>query len=171
TVEVGLGGVFVATGAGSLDVGEVSDTGSGQGNVVGDHARAVALSLDTSVAAGGVGSLGASLKLVSVTQGTASWLGVDASGINLSLALGPLSVSVSGGELKLNRFGGTASGKVDWSTFTTAAGHGGGMHLPLVDVKNTLDLHLAGTVAVELAGVFTATAAGSVDLGQLTLAD
>src|SRR5262249_44149224 len=129
TVDVSLTGVFTATGSGSLDVGEVSDTAAGQGNVVGDHARAVALSLDTSVAAGGVGSLGASLKLVSVSQGTASWLGVDASGINVSMAVDPLTVAVTDGELKLNRFGGTASGKVDWSTFTTAAGHGGGMHL------------------------------------------
>ena len=43
------------------------------------------------------------MKLISLTQGSKSWLGVDASGINLSLTLDPLTVSVTDGELELNQ--------------------------------------------------------------------
>ena len=51
---------------------------------VGSGAQALSLTLDTSLSAGGIGSAGASLRLVSLTQGAKSWLGVDATGINLS---------------------------------------------------------------------------------------
>src|SRR5262249_30367754 len=87
---VALPGVFKATGTGSLDQGQVSGTDSTTSQTLTD-AQAVALTLDTS-AAGGVGSAAASLRLVSLTQRTSSWLGVDASGINLSLTVDPLSL-------------------------------------------------------------------------------
>src|SRR5262249_3899161 len=45
-----------------------------------------------------------------------------------------------------------------------------GLRLPHLDIDQSLDLHIAGTVEVTLADVFTATAAGAVDLGQLALA-
>src|SRR5262249_43453035 len=110
------------------------------------------------------------VNLISLAQGANSWLGVEATGINLSLALDPLSVSVSGGELKLNRAAGAGTHKLDWKSFTEAGAGAplGGWPRPHLDIASSLDLDLAGTVAVELAGVFTATAAGSVDLGQLT---
>ena len=76
---------------------------------VGTAAQALALTLDTSVSAGGVGAAGASLKLVQLTQSGKSWLGVDASGITLSLNVDPLTISVTNGELKLNRASGTGA--------------------------------------------------------------
>src|SRR5262249_23739912 len=99
TVE--LPGFFTASGTGSLDVGEVTDAA---GSPQFTSAHAIALTLDTSVAAGGVGAAGGSLKLVSITQGTtSSWLGVDASGITLSLSVAPLTLTVSDGEFQLNQ--------------------------------------------------------------------
>src|SRR5262249_37610144 len=84
TATVALAGLFTATGTGSLDVGQVTDAAT---TPMFTNAQATALTLDTSVAAGGVGGASASLHLVSITQGAKSWLGVDASGINLSFAL------------------------------------------------------------------------------------
>src|SRR5262249_38403363 len=102
TATVTLPGVFTATGTGSLDQGQVGGTDSTTSQTLTD-AQAVALTLDTSAAAGGAGSLSASLHLISLTQGTKSWLGVDASGISLSLAVDPLTLSLSNGQLQLNR--------------------------------------------------------------------
>src|SRR5437868_1700725 len=97
---VALVGVFTETGNGSVDLGQVTDAAATPAFT---NAKATALTLDTSVAAGGVGSVSASLKLVSITQGAQSWLGVDASGISLSLAVEPLTLSLADGELQLNR--------------------------------------------------------------------
>ena len=131
-------------------------------------AQALALTLDTSVSAGGVGAAGASLKLVQLTQGGKSWLGVDASGITLSLALDPLTLSISDGELKLNRASGAGASKLDWKTLTPDA-HG--IALPTMGFDNNLDLHISGTATVTLSGVFTATGTGSLDVGQFTRTD
>src|SRR5262249_6141077 len=103
-------------------------------------------------------------------QGANSWLGVDASGISLSLALDPLSVSVTGGELKLNRASGAGTSKLDWDSFA-AQKPLAGLPLPQLDVDHTLDLHIARTVAAELSGIFPVTADGSVDPGQVTVAE
>src|SRR5262249_32678533 len=96
TATVSLPGVFTATGTGSLDAGQVSGADSTTPQTLAD-AQAVALTLDTSAAAGGVGSASAAVHLVSLTQGTNSLLGVVASGINLSLAVDPLSLTLSNG--------------------------------------------------------------------------
>src|SRR5262249_4978131 len=157
TATVALAGVFSATGTGSLDVGQVTDA-----TTVGTNAQATALTLDTSVAAGGVGGASASLKLVSISQGTKSWLGVDASGISLSLAVDPLTLSLSNGELKLNRASGGAA-KLDWTTFAPT-----GLALPSLGVAAAVDLHVAGKATVALAGLFSATGTGSLDVGQVT---
>src|SRR5262249_57754252 len=122
------------------------------------NAQALALTLDTSASAGGVGWVSASLQLVSLTQGTKSWLGVDASGINLSLAVDPLSLSLSNGELQLNRASGGAQ-KLDWTHFVKSDG----IALPTLAFTNSLDLHIAGTATVSLAGLVTATVTGALD--------
>src|SRR5205823_5029525 len=112
------------------------------------------------------------VKLISITQGARSWLGVEASGITISLALDPLSVSLVGGALKLNKVSGAGASKLDWASFTEGAGSTPltGLPLPHLDVAQGLDLHLSGTVEVELADVFSVTATGSLDLGQLNVA-
>ena len=115
-----LSGVFTATGTGSLDLGTVSVTSGADQTQVGTGAQALSLTLDTSVSAGGIGSAGASLSLVKLTQGTKSWLGVDASGITLSLSIDPLTVSVTNGELKLNRASGVGATPLDWHDLTAA---------------------------------------------------
>src|SRR5205823_5864714 len=150
-----LAGVFTATGTGSLDVGQVSDAAASPAFT---NAQATALTLDTSVAAGGVGGASASLKLVSITQGTKRWLGVDASGINLSLSVDPLTLSLSNGELRLNRA--TNAPKLDWTSLqlTTAS-----LQLPRLNISAATDLHVAGTATIALAGLFTATGTGSLD--------
>src|SRR5262249_21598653 len=134
---VSLPGVFTATGTGSLDEGQVSGTDSTTTQTLTD-AQAVALTLDTSAAAGGGGSASASLHLVSLTQGTSNWLGVDASGINLSLAIDPLTLSLSNGELQLNRASGTGAQKLDWTHFVKSDG----ISLPTLGFTNSLDLHV-----------------------------
>src|SRR5262249_16763823 len=151
TATVTLNGLFTATGTGSLEEGQASATDSTTSQTL-TNAEALALTLDTSAAAGGAASASASLHLVSLTQGTKSWLGVDASGINLSLAVDPLSLSLSNGELQLNRASGGAQ-KLDWTHFVKSDG----ITLPTLGFTNTLDLHIAGTATVSLAGVFTAT--------------
>src|SRR4029078_11246127 len=89
----------------------------------------------------------------------------------LTLALEPLAVAVTGGVLKLNRATGAGTHKLDWDSFTEATPTPlEGLALPHLDIDKSLDLHIAGTVEVTLADVFTVTAAGSVDLGQLELA-
>ena len=164
SVTVELPGMFTASGTGSLDEGQVTDAASG-GQLGGSDAQAIALSLDTSVSAGGVGAAGASLQLVSLTQGAKSWVGVDASGINLSFALEPLTVSVTDGELKLNRATGTGATKLDWTAFVPESDS---LTLPSLAINSSLDLHVAGTATVALAGMFTATGTGSLDEGQVT---
>src|SRR5947199_228173 len=160
TATIALAGLFTATGTGSLDVGQVSDAAA---SAAFTGAQATALTLDTSVAAGGVGALSASLKLVSITQGTKSWLGVDASGINLSLSVDPLTLSLSNGELRLNRAAGAA--KLDWATLNMTPGS---LPLPRLAVGASTDLHVAGTATIALAGLFTATGTGSLDVGQVS---
>src|SRR5206468_3339819 len=157
---VSLTGVFTATGSGSLDVGQVTDAAASPAFT---NAQATALTLDTSVAAGGVGSVAAWLKLVSITQGTKCWLGVDASGINLSLSVDPLTLSLSNGELRLNRATGAA--KLDWATLNVTTGS---LQLPRLNVGAATDLHVAGTATVSLTGLFTATGTGSLDVGQVS---
>src|SRR5262249_34940120 len=110
TVEVTLADVFTATASGSVDLGQLG--------LASDHAIATAAGIDDATGAapiqatvvslqtsgsGGAVSASVSVSLVSISQGANSWLGVDATGINLSLALDPLTVSVTGGELKLNQ--------------------------------------------------------------------
>src|SRR5262249_54857955 len=129
-----LAGLFSATGTGSLDEGQVSGTDSTTSQTL-TNAQAMVLTLDTSAAAGGVASASASLHLVSLTQGTNGWLGVDASGINLSLAVDPLTVTLSNGELQLNRASGGAR-KLDWTHFVKSDG----ITLPTLGFTNTLDL-------------------------------
>src|SRR5262249_14585731 len=162
TATVTLAGLFTATGTGSLDEGQVSGTDSTTSQTL-TNAQALALTLNTSAAAGGLGSASASLHLVSLTQGTKSWLGVDASGINLSLTVDPLSLSLSNGELQLNRATGGAQ-KLDWTHFTKSSG----ITLPTLAFTNTLDLHVSGTVTVTFTGLFTATGTGSLDEGQIS---
>src|SRR5204862_327462 len=180
TVEVTLSGVFTATAAGSVDLGQrvladapadavaVAAGLSGTGLPV----EATVVALQSSGSGGGI-SASVSVNLVSLSQGANSWLGVEATGISLSLALDPLLVSVTNGALKLNRAAGAGTHKLDWDSFTEGADPTplAGVPLPHLNIDTSLDLHLAGTVEVTLSGVFTATAAGSVDLGQLVLAD
>src|SRR5204862_138493 len=106
-----------------------------------------------------------------LTQGARSWLAVEATGITLSLALDPLSVAVTNGTLKLNRVSGAGASKLDWDSFVEGASARplSGLPLPHLDVDKDTDLHLSGTVAVTLPGVFTATADGSLDLGQVSV--
>src|SRR5262249_60235733 len=145
-----------------LDEGQFSGTDATTHQTL-TGAQALTLSLDTSAAAGGVGSVSASLKLVSLSQGAQSWLGVDASGINLSLAVDPLTLSLSNGQLQLNRAAGGAS-KLDWTHLTPAAG---ALPLPPLGFTNALDLHVSGTATVGLAGLFSATGTGAVDEGEV----
>ena len=161
SVTVGLAGTFAASGTGSLDEGQVTDAASG-GQLGGSDAQAIGLTLDTSVSAGGVGAAGASLKLVSLVQGSKSWLGIEATGIALSLILDPLTVGVTDGELKLNRATGTGASKLDWTAFVPESDS---LILPNLAINSSLDLHLAGTATVTLAGMFTATGTGSLDRG------
>src|SRR5262249_43767379 len=161
TATVALAGLFTATGAGALDVGQGSGGGAAPAFT---NAQVTALTLDTSVAAGGVGSASASLKLVSISQGTKSWLGVDASGISLSFAVDPLTLSLANGQLQLNRASGGAS-KLNWSGLNTTTDS---LPLPHLGVIAATDLHVAGTATLALAGLFTATGTGSLDVGQVS---
>src|SRR5262249_22658319 len=115
TATVALAGLFTATCTGSLDVGQVSDSAAAPAFT---GAQATALTLDTSVAAGGVGSASSSLKLLSITQGTKIWLAVDASGINLSLAVDTLTSSLSICALSLHDAL-PISSKLNWSGLST----------------------------------------------------
>src|SRR5207248_213727 len=137
-----LAGLFTAAGTGALDVGQVTDAAATPAFT---NAQATALTLDTSVAAGGVGGASASLKLVSIKQGTKSWLGVDASGINLSLAVDPLTLSLSNGELRLNRA--TNAAKLDWASLQLTPAS---LQLPHLNVTAATDLHVAGTASISL---------------------
>src|SRR5262249_1573291 len=148
---VSLAGVFTATGTGSLDEGQVNGTDSTTSKTL-TNAQAMALTLDTSAAAGGGGSASASLHLVSLMQGTKSGLGVDAPWVNLSPTVDPVSLSLSNGQLQLNRASGGAQ-KLDWTHFVKSDG----IALPTLGFTNSLDLHIAGTATVALAGLFTAT--------------
>src|SRR5262249_27779816 len=119
-VEVSLAGVFTATAAGSIDLrqgsggaGAVGDPAVRAGVVRGPPVQATVLQLQGSGSGGGI-SAAVSLKLVSLVQGANSWLGVEASGVSVSTALDPLSVSMSGGELKLNRASGAGTSKLAW---------------------------------------------------------
>src|SRR5262249_23485130 len=103
---------------------------------------------------------------VALTQGTKSWLGVDASGINLSLAVGPVTGSVSKGELQLNRASGGAQ-KLDWTHFVKSDG----VALPTLGFTNNPDLAASGPATGKLAGLFTATGTGSLDEGQVSGTD
>src|SRR5262249_58230508 len=78
----------------------------------------------------------------------------------------PLSLSLSNGELRLNRASGGAQ-KLDWTHFVKSDG----IALPTLGFTNSLDLHIAGTATVSLAGVFTATGTGSLDEGQVSRTD
>ena len=169
TATVALAGVFTATGTGSLDVGTVTVTSGVDQTQVGTAAQALSLTLDTSVSAGGIGSAGATLSLVKLTQGTKSWLGVDASGITLSLNVDPLTVSVTNGELKLNRASGVGATPLDWQSLTAATPLYAGIDLHTIDVTAAQSLHISGTATIALSGVFTATGTGSLDLGTVTV--
>src|SRR5262249_25456147 len=123
TVEVTLTGIFTVIADGSLDLGQVRVADGVDGKPAADagvvrdvDGAAMALHLHAA-ASGGPGSFAIDVNLVSLTQGARSWLGVDASGISLSLALDPLSVSVTGGALKLNRASGAGAAKLDWDSF------------------------------------------------------
>src|SRR5207247_1773016 len=143
--------VVVATGTLTLDRGQVT-----QAATVGTNAQALGLSLtngqifagtgatldgttiDTSAATGLLGSVD-SLKLVTIQQGAQSWLGVDASGIHVSLeGVEGVTLGVTG-TVKLNRA--TNAAKLDWTTFTPS-----GTALPHLDVAATVDLAVTGTV-------------------------
>ena len=132
-------------------------------------AQALALTLDTSVSAGGVGAAGASLKLVQLTQGAKTWLGVDASGITLSLTLDPLTLAITNGELKLNRA--TGSGATQARLEDAHARPHRDRPSRRSTSTATLDLHISGTATVALGGLFTATGTGSLDVGQWTGTD
>ena len=45
---------------------------------------------------------------------------MDASGINLSFLVAPLTLSLTNGELKLNRVAGVGASKLDWAAFTAS---------------------------------------------------
>ena len=151
TVTVALAGMFTATGTGSLDQGQVTDAASG-GQLGGSGAQAIALDpRHVGRAPAASAPQARSLKLVSLTQGGKSWLGVDASGINLSFALDPLTVSVTDGELKLNRATGTGATKLDWTAFVPESDS---LTLPALAVSSSLDLHVAGTADRRIGGGF-----------------
>src|SRR5262249_10125635 len=158
-----------ATAAGSVDLGQLTIAAGTDGQVALDAGlsrtglpiQATVVSLQASGSGGGV-SASVDVELISLSQGANSWLGVDASGISLSLGLAPLAVAVTGGELKLNRASGAGTHKLDWDSFDASVPKPlEGLPLPALDIDKALDLHIAGTVEVTLADVFTATAAGS----------
>src|SRR5262249_21194325 len=128
-------------------------------------------SLDTSVAAGGIGSLGASLKFASVVAGGDSWFGLDGSGISGSLIVALMTVTLTLGTTRLNLARGNAS-KLDWSTLDTT-----GLELPHLNVTSSIDLEVGGklTVDVPLAGTgtesLTVTGAGSFVAGEVSDTD
>src|SRR5262249_38896151 len=128
SVTVTLTGVFTATAAGTLQLGQLTVTtmDSAAAALVTSHgidasagaAPIQAVTLDLAAAAsGGPGSVAVTVKLVSLKQGARSWLGVDASGISLGLTVDPLTVSVTGGTLQLNKAAGAGASKLDWASF------------------------------------------------------
>src|SRR5262249_58406010 len=88
-------------------------------------------------------------------------------GINRSLAIDLLTPSLSNGELQLTRAGGTGAQKLVWTHFVKSDG----ISLPTLGFTNSLDLHVAGTATVSLAGLLTATGTGSLDEGQVSGTD
>ena len=140
------------------------DSANANAAQVGTNAQALSLHLDASAGGGGA-SVGATVHLVSITQGAKSWLGVDASAISLSFTLDPLTLTLANGELQLNRATGAGATKLDWAAFTTTAPS---LTLQPLTVTDSTDLHVSGTATISLPGLFTATGTGSLDLGQVT---
>src|SRR5262249_6155591 len=114
--------------------------------------------LEASASSGGA-SIGATVHLVSITNGAKSRVCGGASGNTLSLALDPLTVTIANGVLLLNRATGPGrveSGSCDPTHSVTS-----------INVDDTRDLHISGTVTVTFTGLFSATGTGSLDLGQV----
>src|SRR5262249_5329470 len=116
-----------------------------------------------------VGAAGALLKLVSITDGTQSWLGVDASGVNASLVEAPVTVTLTDGAVKANEA--TNASKLNWTSLHVTHDS---LELPFLDVSNAIDLLLAGTLALKVdidgpgTGTFTATGSGTLGVGQVS---
>src|SRR5262249_31932988 len=136
-------------------------------NTVGTDAQAFVFTLDATGTAGPVGAAG-SIKVISITQGQEAWLGVDATGISLSLDASPVSVSLTHRALEINRARGGAS-KIDWISFSPS-----GLPLPHLDVAGAIDLHVGGALAlvIDLTGIgsgsFSARGIGSLDRGLVS---
>ena len=73
----------------------------------------------------------------------------------------PLTISVTNGELKLNRASGVGATTLDWHDLTAATPLYTGIDLHTIDVTAAQSLHIAGTATITLSGVFTATGTGS----------
>src|SRR5262249_15243287 len=165
TARLTLGGsetpAFSATGTFSISSGQVT------GPTVGSNANAFAFTLDASGSGGGVGAAG-SIKVVSITQGPDSWLGIEAHGISLTLTQGPVAISLTNGELQVNRS--STGTNLNWSMWAPT----GGIALPHLDITAAVDLHVAGTIVltVDLAGLgvgsISAKGTGTLDIGTVS---
>ncbi|HTD68443.1 MAG TPA: LEPR-XLL domain-containing protein, partial [Candidatus Limnocylindria bacterium] len=110
------------------------------------------------------------LKLVSIKQGSASYLGVESGADAVSADLvgfGPdFELHFWNGELSLNRKSGTATDKLDWDSLNVTSG----LTPVTLGVDETLDLHVAGGVLLNAGnGALIARASDFIlDLGEVS---
>ena len=151
TVWAGVGGSLHDNGGGSYAVVD---------GTVGVHAAATSIAfatISTATASGGV-----------VTPGV-TYTGVEIKGLAGDLVgLDPVVLHVSGVEFLFNQATDntaspavTTGGGLNWSTVT-------GFTAALADVTDTTQLHLSGTVALDLAGVLVAVSGFSADHTTVT---
>ena len=186
--------VAKATGSGdgpgfSLDLGQASTTAAnGTGSVEFTDASVVKVSLSNAALFVGIGgslsgsgagasvvdgSLGFgatvdSLKLVSIKDGTTSYLGVEISNLAASLIgfSGVLDFQAFETNVQVNRA--TAGAKLDWDSLATS----GIALVGFLDIDEALDVHADGKVAFDALGLVVGKATGtggpgfSLDLGQ-----
>src|SRR5439155_16786692 len=165
TVDVSAYGVVHVGGTFDIDSGQASDAAT-----IGTNAQVFALSVsNASIFAGDIasntginGSVG-SLTVVSITQGTKSWLGVSGSELAVSLVgVSNVQFDVTHGSVKLNRA--TGAPKLDWTTLATT----GLAFTKPAGVTAAIDLHVGGTVALSAFGALTAGGTLSFDQGQVS---
>jgi hypothetical protein len=126
---------------------------------------------DDEVSNGSLGFRGSltSMSLVTINDGTNSYLGVETAADALSADLvgleSVLAFHAWDATLKLNKVTPTTADKIDWDSLATS-----GLPLANLDIDEALDLHVDGSVALDaLSGILVATVDDfSLDMGQVS---
>src|SRR5207249_4505855 len=118
--------------------------------------------IGTANATGFSGSVN-TLTVNSISAPAKSWLGVDASGIDLALVgVDNVALHVTSGHVQLNKASGAA--KLDWRGYAPS-----GLSLFPLAIADSLDLHVSGSVTLNAFGSLIAT--GTLDLNQGQVSD